>query len=73
VKTEKQKLTVREFFDPTNQKHLRAYQHYMKTGGWPVKFLPKNVQTVQGLEHLDLLGVRTKIISYWMSEHFGGN
>lgn len=73
MKTEKPKLTVREFFDPTNRKHLHAYRHYMKTGAWPAKFLPKNVQIAQGLEHLDLLGVRTKIISYWMSERFGGN
>ena len=68
MKTEKQKLSVREFFNPDNQKHLRAYQERMKTGKWPKKFFPDNVQC-DSLEHLDLLGVRTKIISYWMNEH----
>lgn len=69
MKAETKKLTVREFFDPKNQKHLRAYQHYMKTGKWPKKFLPKHVQVIDGLDHLDILGVRTKIVSYWIEEH----
>ena len=62
------KQSVREFFDPTNKKHLRAYQERMKTGRWPKKFFPPYVQT-DSLEHLDLLGVRTKIVSYWIKEH----
>ena len=64
--------TVREFFDPTNKKHLRAYRERMATGQWPQKFFPKNVKHTEGAEHLDLLGVRTKIISYWMKQHLEG-
>ena len=59
-------LTVREFFNPTNKKHLRAYQERMATGHWPKKFFPKNVKQCEGAEHLDVLGVRTKIVAYWI-------
>ena len=60
-------LSVREFFNPSNKKHLRAYQERMATGRWPKKFFPKNVRQCVNCEHLDILGVRTKIISYWIA------
>lgn len=61
-------LTVREFFNPLNKKHLRAYQERLASGKWPKKFFPKNVKRDDVLEHLDILGVRTKIVSYWIKE-----
>ena len=64
--------SVREFFDPTNKKHLRAYQERMATGQWPKKFFPKHVKQTEGAEHLDVLGVRTKIIAYWMKHQLEG-
>ncbi len=64
--------SVREFFDPTNKKHLRAYQERIAKGAWPKKFLPKNVKQTEGAEHLDVLGVQTKIVSHWIKQQLEG-
>ena len=68
MKQETKKRTIRQFFDPYNRKHLKAYQHRMDTGKWPKKFFPKDVYVDEVLKDLDLLGVRTKIIHAWLEE-----
>lgn len=36
-------MTIVEYFDPHNKRHLRAYQTVMETGAWPKDFLPKDI------------------------------
>jgi hypothetical protein len=37
-------MTIIEFFDPNDKKHLRAYKNVMETGAWPKGFLPKGIE-----------------------------
>lgn len=37
-------MNIKDFFDPANQEHLRAYRHLCRTGVWPPGFIPANCE-----------------------------
>jgi len=36
-------MDIQEWFDPTNEEHMAAYQHLMDESVWPVNFIPEGV------------------------------
>jgi len=41
-------MTITEFFDCKNKRHLMAYRHLARTGTWPKGFLPETVSLDAG-------------------------
>jgi hypothetical protein len=37
-------MTIVEFFDPHDIKHIKAYENVMNTGAWPKGFLPVGIE-----------------------------
>jgi hypothetical protein len=36
-------MTISEFFDPSKQSHITAFECLMNSGTWPVNFLPNDI------------------------------
>lgn len=37
-------MLIVDFFNEYNVEHLAAYKHLVKTGSWPVNFIPDNCE-----------------------------
>lgn len=56
-------MSMKDFFNPYNVKHIKAYQHLMQYGCWPVGFIPVTVN----LSHFDFVFVQEKLAEAWVS------
>jgi hypothetical protein len=37
-------MSITDWFDPMNVKHIRAYRHICEIGVWPEGFIPKGTE-----------------------------
>ena len=53
---------ILDWFDPDDDRHLQAYEHYQLTGAWPVGFLPEGVVLSPGWDS----GLARRIAQRWL-------
>ena len=41
-------MNITDYFESTNIKHVRAYNHLNNTGEWPKDFIPKDIEFNKG-------------------------
>jgi len=61
-------MTIVEYFDPYNQKHLEAYHSLKTTGQWPKEFYKIGI-VFEGDWYVQLL---VKMANTWLDHRLGG-
>ena len=55
-------MTLCEWFEPTNPKHVYAYQHLQRVGTWPEGFVPDGIE----IPHLWFMDITQQLANRWM-------
>ena len=56
-------MKIGKWFDPYDVKHIKAYKELEKTGTWPKRFLPKDIEMGE-LWQIDILD---KMANAWLT------
>ncbi len=62
-------MTIIEWFDPENEKHMKAWKHLSKSGSWPRDFIPDDVE-FPNLWQVSLAGIMGEL---YCKNFFGGS
>jgi hypothetical protein len=68
VKGEGKTISIYDWFDPHDLKHLRAYRQLQTTGCWPEDFPPDHVELGTGWQML----ITHKMADAWVDEKLKG-
>jgi hypothetical protein len=53
---------IQDWFNPDDDRHLVAYEHFQRTGAWPEGFLPEGVELPPGWDS----GLAHRIAQRWL-------
>jgi hypothetical protein len=62
-------MTIVDYFDPYKLEHIQAYVCLHKTGKWPERFLPEDVELSSHWQ----VGISSKLAKAWVEDQLLAN